>query len=114
MQMGRLDWDRLKVFQSVAERGASGGLYDVILDVVPAAGGSQTYPGSTLAIVRRSSVPPELREQVTSGKVAYGYTLIRRDGGDNAPGLAVGSQPIAPDTFSIAGWRCNMSSIPWP
>ncbi len=84
--------------QSVAERGASGGLYDVILDVVPAAGGSQTYPGSTLAIVRRSSVPTELREQVTSGKVAYGYTLIRRDGGDNSPGLAVGSQLHEPQS----------------
>ena len=78
--------------EDIALRGASGGLYDVVLDVLPAVGGSQTVARSTRATVLTASVPQDLREQVKSNEVAYRYTLIQRETGDNSPGLAVGSQ----------------------
>jgi two-component system sensor histidine kinase MtrB len=78
--------------QDIALRGASGGLYDVVLDVLPAVGGSETVAKSTRATVLTESVPDDLREQVKSGEVAFRYTLIQRETGDNSPGLAVGSQ----------------------
>jgi two-component system sensor histidine kinase MtrB len=78
--------------QDIALRGASGGLYDVVLDVLPAVGGSQTVSRSTRATVLPTSVPADLRAQVRGDKVAYRYTLIRRSSGNDVPGLAVGSQ----------------------
>ncbi|GAA4988481.1 MtrAB system histidine kinase MtrB [Actinopolymorpha pittospori] len=78
--------------QDIALRGASGGLYDVVLDVLPAVGGSQTVSRSTRATVLPTSVPSDLRAQVRGDKVAYRYTLIRRASGNDVPGLAVGSQ----------------------
>ncbi len=78
--------------EDIALRGASGGLYNVVLDVLPAVGGSQTVARSTRATVLTASVPQDLREQVKSNEVAYRYTLIQRETGDNSPGLAVGSQ----------------------
>jgi two-component system sensor histidine kinase MtrB len=78
--------------QDIALRGASGGLYDVVLDILPAVGGSQTVARSSRATVLRTSVPDDLRGQVKANKVAYRYTLIRRASGANSPGLAVGAQ----------------------
>ena len=82
--------------QDIALRGASGGLYDVVLDVLPAEGGSQTVARSTRATVLPSSVPADLRAQVEGGKVAYRYTVIRRANEPDSPGIAVGSQLVEP------------------
>ncbi|MEQ7128862.1 MtrAB system histidine kinase MtrB [Actinopolymorpha sp. B11F2] len=90
--------------QDIALRGASGGLYDVVLDVLPAVGGSQTVARSTRATVLTTSVPDDLREGVQAGQVAYRYTVIRRASGDNTPGLAVGSaihEPRSGATLNI-------------
>jgi two-component system, OmpR family, sensor histidine kinase MtrB len=91
--------------QDIAMRGASGGLYDVVLDVLPAVGGSQmTVARSTRATVLTTSVPDDLREGVKAGQVAYRYTVIRRASGDNTPGLAVGStihEPRSGATLNI-------------
>jgi two-component system, OmpR family, sensor histidine kinase MtrB len=90
--------------QDIALRGASGGLYDVVLDVLPAVGGSQTVARSTRASVLTTSVPDDLREGVQPGQVAYRYTVIQRASGDNSPGLAVGStlhEPRSGATLNI-------------
>ncbi|MGH3490022.1 MAG: HAMP domain-containing protein, partial [Actinopolymorphaceae bacterium] len=90
--------------QDIALRGASGGLYDVVLDIVPAVGGSQTVARSTRATVLTTSVPDDLRAGVQPGEVAYRYTVIQRASGNNSPGLAVGStihEPRSGATLNI-------------
>jgi len=77
--------------EDIALRGAMGGLYEVVIDVVPAAGGSTSVARSTRTTVLTTSVPDDLREGVRPGKVAYRYTLIRHESGKTSPGLAVGS-----------------------
>lgn len=78
--------------EDIASRGASGGLYDVVLDVVPTEGGSQTVARSSRRTVLSSSVPDQLRARVREDEIAYQYTSIRRSAEEDSPGLAVGSR----------------------
>lgn len=92
--------------QDLASRGASAGLYDVMLEVTPATGGSTVVARSVRvsSAVVRASIPHELREAVRPGRVSYRYTAIHHGRHRAMPGLAVGSQlydPQSGGTFSV-------------
>jgi two-component system sensor histidine kinase MtrB len=78
--------------EDIASRGASGGLYDVVLDVIPTEGGYRTVARSSRRTVLSSSVPDQLRARVREDEIAYQYTVIHRGGEEASPGLAVGAR----------------------
>ncbi|WP_020577235.1 MtrAB system histidine kinase MtrB [Actinopolymorpha alba] len=91
-----------RLAQDLALRGSFGGLYDIVLDVIPT-GASQAVGRSTRTTVETDSVPPDLEQAVTdrgTGQITYRYTLIRRDG-SSSPGLAVGSQLREPRSGAL-------------
>ena len=71
------------------------GLYDFVLEVDPGMSRS-VVPSVRTTKALPQSVPDEIREQTSTGELAYTYTEIKTRDGAERPGMVVGSQLIDP------------------